>query len=105
MHGFYEVFVFEFSGCAIVEFEKVGWIDQWGGAVVSEERETFHSHLLGFPVTYEGYTGVRGEGFGSRVAFVVVNTQDHRAIVFDVAGGLGGGVKGFIERIGGGVVV
>ena len=33
VHGFAEVFVFFFDGCAIVESEKVGWIGRWGVAV------------------------------------------------------------------------
>ena len=43
--------------------------------------------------------------FGSRVAFVAVQTQDHGAVVLDVAGELGGGVTGFVETVGGRVAV
>ena len=43
--------------------------------------------------------------FGIRVAFVAVQTQDHGAVVLDVAGELGGGVTGFVKAVGWGVVV
>ena len=43
MHSLPEVFVFAFSGCVIVESEKVGCISRWGGAVGWEEREMLHS--------------------------------------------------------------
>ena len=42
VHGFSEVSVFTFGGCAIVESEKVGWISRWGGAVSWDEREMFY---------------------------------------------------------------
>ena len=49
--------------------------------------------------------GDRREGFGSGVAFVAVQTNDHGAVTLDVAGELGGGVTGFVETVGRGVVV
>ena len=60
---------------------------------------------MGFPVTQEGDAGAGGEGFGSGVAFVALQIQDHGAVVLDVARVLGGGVKGFVEMVGGGVVL
>ena len=46
--------------------------------------------------------GDRREGFGSGVAFVAVQTNDHGAVTLDVAGELGGGVMGFTKTVGGG---
>ena len=46
-----------------------------------------------------------GGGFGGGVAVVVVNTKDHGAVLFNVAGEMGGGVTGFVEMVGRGVVV
>ena len=40
----------------------------------------------------------RGEGFGGGVMFVAVNPEDNGAVLFDVAGELGGGVTGFVKR-------
>ena len=42
VHGFAEVFEFLFSGCAIVESEKVGWIGWWGGAVSWDDMEMLY---------------------------------------------------------------
>ena len=50
LHGFAEVFVFFFGGCAVIESDKVGWIDRWGGAVIWDEREMFDCGLLGLPI-------------------------------------------------------
>ena len=46
----------------------------------------------------EGVAVARGEGFGGGVMFVAVNPEDNGAVVFDVAGELGGGVTGFVKR-------
>ena len=43
VHGFAEVLIFSFGGCAIVEYEKVGWISWRGGAVSWDEREMFYN--------------------------------------------------------------
>ena len=41
---------FFFGGCAVIESDKVGWIDRWGGAVIWDEREMFDCGLLGLPI-------------------------------------------------------
>ena len=41
-----------------------------------------------------------GGGFKSGIAFVVVYTQDHGAVVLDVEGELGGGVMVFVDTVG-----
>ena len=46
-----------------------------------------------------------GGGFKSGIAFVVVYTQDHGAVVLDVEGELGGGVMVFVDTVGVRVVV
>ena len=40
-----------------------------------------------------------GEGFESGVTFVALQTQDHGAVVLDVAGGMGLGVMVFVEMV------
>ena len=57
--------------------------------------------LIGFTCHVGGGRGCR-EGW---VAFVAVHTQDHGAIVIDVAGVMGGRVTEFIDMVGGGVVL
>ena len=41
MHRFADILVTPFDGCAVVESDKIGWVDRWGGAVEWDEGEIF----------------------------------------------------------------
>ena len=43
MHLFAELLIFPFDGCAVVEFQEIGWVGQWGGAEDWDEGDIFDS--------------------------------------------------------------
>ena len=81
----------------------MNWLVGWSRCLVGDGDVP--QLLIGFPCCVGEGHRCRGGGFGSGVAFVVLQTQYHSAVLLDVSGGLGGWVVGFVKMVGGGVVV